>query len=512
MRRTLPLLALVCSAPLFAQEAGDALFDTDQVIEIRFTFADDDHWVQLMLNHNAGEEADIPADVTITDQEGTWTFDSVAVRLKGNSSYDFYPTQKKPIKVDFDGFVDDQEYHGLKKLNLNNSWSDPAFLREKVFFDVCRREGVLAPRVVFANVYLNDVHWGFYNVVEQVDKTFLQRWLGDNDGNLFKAGDNYSPDGGGVGQEADLNYYGPNASSYTGRYELKTNGTQNDWTDLIELLRLVDNAPIAELVTELPERTEFTALLRSLALDNLYGSMDAYYGSARNYYLYHDSTTLKWNWVHWDANMSFGRYIPQWVDDVAALPATYYSPGRRLLQRIMTNPTLRQAYLLEYCDLFDRFTNAEMDPRIDALADLVRPHVLADNNMEYQDFYFDENINVTVSAQSGGFWSTIPGLKSFIAERRTNLAGSLDCAAVGLEEFGVEAVLQVVPNPTQGRVQVGLPDGLTPQRVLLVDPAGRSLPVDLFQGTLDLTDLPAGIYVLTIEVDGAVFRERIVKE
>ncbi len=504
-------LSLVAAQPASAQFAGDTLFDTDQVISMQLTFDDPGFWITLLMNHQAGMEESIPADVIITDQSGTYTFDSVGVRLKGNSSFDFYPTDKKPIKLDFDTYIDGQKYHGLKKLNLSNNWGDATFLREKVFMDACRREGVLAPRVSFANVSLNGQAWGFYSVIEQVDKTFLDRWLDDNDGNLFKAGDNYTPDGGGLGLEADLNHYGNSASNYTGRYELKTNETQNDWTDLIELLDFIDNSNAADLVAGLPVQFEWTELLRSLALDNLFGNMDAYYGTARNYYLYHDSTTLKWNWVHWDVNMSFGRYTPQWVNDVAALPATYASPGRRLLQRIMSSQALRQAYLVQYCDLFERFTNAELDPYIDQLHDLVQPHVYADNNKEFQNTDFETNINQTTTAFSGGFWWTMPGLKSFIAERRSNLlASTLDCSSVGLEEV-VSEELNAYPNPTNGPVTITLPRGAELNNLLVTDALGRVVPVGVTSNGVDLSGLPAGGYVISLMIEEGQARSYLVK-
>jgi CotH kinase protein len=505
-------VVLLASFPVRAQLAGDELFDTDQVIELRITFSEDDYWLQLNTNFQADNGISLSAAVSAIDLSGTYALDSVAVKLKGNSSFDLYPTSKKPMKLDFNANVNGQDYHGLKKLNLNNCWSDPTFLREKVFMDVCRREGVLAPRMVFANVYLNNVYWGLYGVVEQVDKTFLDRWLGDSQGNLFKAGDNYTPDGDGVGEEADLNYYGASATNYTGRYELKTNGTQNDWTDLIELLDLIDNSTTSNLVAALPERFELDQLLRSLALDNLFGNMDAYYGTARNYYLYHDSTTLKWNWIHWDANMAFGRYQPQWVNDVAALPATYTSPGRRLLQRVMSNATLRQAYLNQYCDLFARFTNAELDPRINTLRDLIQPYVYADLNKEYADVYFDQNVEQTVTAQSGGFWNTIPGLKSFIAERRASLlASTLDCTTAGIVEEQALA-LSASPNPTSGLVRIGLPPGAVWGDIRVTDATGRSVPAVLGELGVDLSALPAGGYVLRVPLPEGEARAFVMKQ
>lgn len=508
---TLPFVAFSVTTAL-GQGAGDALFDNDQVIEMRFTFPEDDYWIDLSMNHNAGLEESLWAGLEIVDNTGTHLLDSVGVRLKGNSSFDFYPSSKKPMKIDFNEFVAGQDYHGLKKLNLNNCWSDPTFMREKIFFDVSREAGVLAPRMSYANVYLNDIHWGFYALVEQVDKTFLDHRLGENDGNLFKAGDNYTPDGGGLGLEADLNHYGNAASNYAGRYELKTNETANDWTDLIELLDLIDNSGGTELLAELPQAMVLEETLRSLALDNLFGNMDAYYGSSRNFYLYHDSTTLKWHWIKWDANMGFGRYVPQWIDDPATLPAAYTSTGRRLLQRVLQNPTLRTVYLNEYCSVFEQFSNAELDPRIDELALLIAPHVQADINKEYANGIFDLAIEQTVTAQSGSNWNLIPGLKSFIADRRTFLAASsLDCTTAGLEEMAA-VELKAYPNPTTGPVVLTFPAGSVNADIRIADAMGRLLDVPRDGSRLDLSAQPAGSYLVTMSAPQGEARVLVVKE
>ena len=505
-------LFLLPTSDPYAQEAGDQLFDTDQVVELRLTFEDPDHWTTLSLNHFAGDETYLPAAVEIVDNSGTYFLDSVGVRLKGNSSFDFYPTSKKPMKLDFNHFIGGQDYHGLKKLNLNNCWSDPTFMREKTFFDMSREQGVHAPRMNYANVYLNDIFWGFYALVEQVDKTYLERWFGENDGYLYKAGDNYTPDGGGIGLEADLNHYGNSAANYTGRYELKTHEDLNDWSQLIDLLDLIDNASNTVLLADLPQRMALDQVLRSLALDNLFGNMDAYYGSARNYYLYQDSTTFKWHWIKWDANMSYGRYVPSNIDDPALLPAAFTTPGRRLLQRVLQNPTLRTAYLNEYCTVFEAFTNTELDPRIDALADLLREHVDADNNKEFDDAIFDLNIEQTVTAQSGQNWNTIPGLKSFIAQRRSFLISSgLDCTTAGLVELA-DQEMKAFPNPTSGAITLTLPPGVRGGIVKIFDPMGRLVDEQNWTGRVDLSSHPAGAYTLLLNDSDITARALVVKE
>lgn len=280
-----------------AQAPSDSLFATDQVIDIQLTFAQPGFEDSLLAYYSEGLERQLEASVVITDLTGSHSYASVGVRYKGNSSYGL--ADKKSMKIDFNEYVSGQKFHGLKKLNLNNGFNDPTLLREKVFFDFCQDQGVLAPRAVFGNVRMNGTLTGFYGVVEQVDKEYLDRWADDTNGNLFKAGDNF---GTGGTTAADLAWYGPAQSSYEPRYELKTNETANDWTDLIMLIDAINNTADAQLQTSLPSLVDLQPLLRSLAIDNLFANLDSYINSARNWYLYHNDTTGLWQWIKWDAN------------------------------------------------------------------------------------------------------------------------------------------------------------------------------------------------------------------
>ena len=79
--------------------------------------------------------------------------------------------------------------------------------------------------------------------------------------------------------------------------------------------------------------------LRSAALDNLFANLDSYTLSARNYYLYQNTTLGRWQWVKWDCNETFGSYAmgvpgPMTELDVAFDGGNYERP---LLQRILAN-------------------------------------------------------------------------------------------------------------------------------------------------------------------------------
>lgn len=477
---------------------SDSLFNTDQVVTVELDFGDPDFWNTLTTYYENDNGETLIGDVTITDQTGSRMYYNVAVDLKGNSSYS-HPGNKKSFKIDFNDNIQGQKYHGMTKVHFNNCWSDPTFLREKIFFDYCQEQNVLAPRVLYANVSMNGTFWGFYNLVEAVDKEFLDRWADDNNGNLFKAADNFGMGGGGGDAEADLDHYGALQSAYTSRYELKTNETANDWTDLIELLDVLNNSTDVELTTELPQRVALDTLLRSLALDNLFGNLDTYINSARNYYLYHDSTTFRWNWIKWDANMAFGSYPAQGQNALTLLP-TYVASNRPLMERIMSIETLRAQYLNAYCEVKENFSNAYLDTRIDALAALIAPHVDADPNKQYttQQFYANITGDITVSGGGPGGSQVLRGLKSFVSTRATNVNATLDCAVATIAEGSDMPRLEVYPNPARDIVMVRSSSPMPLTDLMLTDAIGRSVPLKGEGDRIFIDHLPLGVYTLSI--------------
>src|SRR5688572_23251817 len=202
------ILALVIASQAFSQTEGNVFFGSSNIHEIRFTFHQTNYWDSLVAGYTG--DYYIKGDVEI---DGTLMLDC-GVKFKGNSSYN-NPSTKKPFKIDMNEFVSGQEYDGLKKLNLNNCFKDPSFMREKIMNDFLREHGLYAPRVHYTNVYINNTLWGLYTAVEEVDvKPFLRNNIGDDRGNMFKG----DPSG-------HLRWFGSADSLYYDKYELKTNET-----------------------------------------------------------------------------------------------------------------------------------------------------------------------------------------------------------------------------------------------------------------------------------------------
>lgn len=486
------LLLMFLSLNLFSQIDGDNIFNEDQIITIDLTFESTDFWEILENNYETGTY--IEADLTITDNTGTTNINQVGVRLKGNSSY-FHPGNKKSFKIDFNEYVSGQNYDGLKKLNFSNGFKDPTLMREKIFLNFCKDAGVPAPRANFANVYFNGTLWGFYSVVEQIDDQFLDWRILDDDGNLFKAGDNFQGSGG----EADLMYYGTFQTSYEDRYELKSNEDDNDWTDLIEFIDFINNSSSSEFESELENHIELGDYLRSAAIDNIFSNLDTYTLSARNYYVYHNLTTNKWEWIKWDANECFGTYGGQGgPNNMTTLPINYVANNRPLLENIFDSSILYEQYLQELCYLTNNIFNSTiLNGIVDDYKLLIQSSVYADVNKMYTNSDFDNNIENDISFGGGG-GQIIYGIKSFVEEKSNFIAGELDCT-LGVNDAN-EINFKIYPNPTKEKMVIKADQKI--KTITIYDILGKMIvyrPYNQNEITMDVSFLINGIYFVKLE-------------
>ncbi len=502
---------------------GDNIFSVEQVISINLDFPQADFWEQLQENYDADENEYIVAHLTLTDVSGTHAIDSVGVRLKGNSSYN-HPGTKKSFKIDFNKYISGQNYDGLKKLNFSNGFKDPSCMREKLFFDVCRQAIVPAPRASFAEVTYNGEPWGFYTVVEQIDDQFLDWNILEDDGNLFKAGDNFGggggPGGGGPGgandTAADLVYYGEDQATYEDRYELKSNEDVNDWSDLISFLDFVNNTDDAAFAAGIDFRIEVDAFLRSAALDMLFSNLDTYTGSARNYYLYHNMDSNLWEWIKWDANETFGSYA-NGAGDMETLALDYCDAPRPLLQRMLDDPALYGRYLQQVCYLTAYFFNETyLHARIDEIRDLIAPYVYADDNKMYSSADFDTNIEADLSGSGGGpMGEQAYGLKPFVTNRSAYIAGELDCSTLSLEDVSTSD-WAVFPNPVHQELTISSPTSCMAD-LTLRNAIGQVVLRKQMDGVsniqLDVVGLAPGLHILDIQSNGELLtRRRVIIE
>jgi hypothetical protein len=482
---------LIFSINADAQNSGNNYFSSSQIHTIKITsslpletFYDSMSYYKDQANltdDNTYMKVEVEIDgTTVTD---------IGIRMKGNSSYNMN-SKKKSLKLSFDEYVDDQEYDGMGTLNLNNCMWDPTLMREKVSLDFMNEFGVYAPRCTYANVYLNDVLWGLYSTVEQVDKKFLNTLIGENDGNLFKAGD----DGG------EFSWYGSNQVSYENYFELKTNDSLNDWTDLINFIDILNNTSASTFESELEAVFNVDGFLKYWAVSNLLTNLDSYLESTRNYYIYHNLLTDKFDWIAWDLNEAFGVYTSM------NFPNTYEYPwdetqGRILLEKLI-NVTSYKAQYTDYLNIltFNYLDSTWFDDKIDAVHDLIQSSVYSDTLKMFTDQDFEDNIDQTVTVTSG-FSKSIPGLKDFLDQRYDYMSQELyGMGYNSIHESLNNNKILVYPNPASDYIYVKNEDNQKPVFIQIKDLMGKNVLSQQMNNNefINVKFLSSGLYTYTL--------------
>ncbi len=421
----LAALILIHSAP--AQNPGDNLFSGIQIHTINIIFPQPDYWDSLTVYYNENNEQYIPATVVA---DGV-VFDSVGVRFKGHASYT-HINNKKPFRLSFDQYLGSQRWDGVKGVHLNNFWEDPSFMREKIHLDFCRDAGIAAPRANYVQLSINDTLFGFYSLVEHVDKRFLTSRYGEDEGDLFKSTDAFEE-----APLADFKWYGPHEADYYPHYELKTEESTTAWPRLLQLLDTLHHS--SSLFWTLPAQANLQSFYKAVAADILFGNMDSYVKMGQNFYFYFRNATNKMEWIVWDAGLSFGGMPPSGGEpDIENLSITYVgdSTDRPLMGNVLGTPLLRNEYLRSFCKVFSGyFSSTRLFPHIDSVANTIRPYVYADFRNEYTVQNFEDNIGSDINVGSG----RKPGLKSFITMREASVESQLT-------NLGVSCALPVGPR------------------------------------------------------------------
>lgn len=262
------------------------VFNKNKVTTVDIEIAEED-WADML--ENAAAEELKKANITVNGKK----IENVAIRTKGNLSLRSVvasDSDRYSLKIDFDYYDDTQSLYGLKKINLNNNYSDSTLMREYISYELMEQMGLPTPAHSYMYVTVNGEERGLFLGVEAVDETFLANNYGSNDGFLFK------PDGTG----SDLKYISDNIADYTG-IGLKTNEGNIDQSKFIEMIEAINNGDNIEKYIDVDE------MLRYFAVNTALVNLDSYQGNMKhNYYLYENDGVF--SIIPWDYNMSFGGF------------------------------------------------------------------------------------------------------------------------------------------------------------------------------------------------------------
>jgi spore coat protein H len=238
---------------------------------------------------------------------------------EGNNS-----CRKLGMKLKFSEYDKENRFFGLKRLNFQGNRYDDSYMREKLAYDLYREMDIVAPRVSWAEVRVNDELQGLFGMVEQIDGRFTDdRWPESGDGNLYKEVWPITTD-----EESIL-------------YHLKTNEDEAELSSFISFAEAMNAADEDELRSTLGEYMDLDYLARYMAVDDAianYDGITAYYATEdvswagnHNFYIYEeeadDFTLIPWDLESTFNASGFGN-VPRWTDVPEDCDVTYNAWGQ----------------------------------------------------------------------------------------------------------------------------------------------------------------------------------------
>ncbi|HMJ64636.1 MAG TPA: CotH kinase family protein [Candidatus Binatia bacterium] len=321
-------------------DASDAFFDSTNIPKIK---------IEITGTNLSTLRRDNRKYVRAKVTEGKTVYENVAIHLKGAAG-SFRGIDDRPaLTLNFDKFEDDQKFHGIDKLHLNNSVQDPSYMTELICGELFRAAGVPAPRTTHARVELNGRSLGLYVLKEGFDKTFLRRYFNDPKGNLY--------DGGFIREITD------NLQ--------KTSGDEPNYADLRRLAAAAQEPDVQKRWTGLEQYLDVDCMLSFMALEVMTWHWDGYTLHRNNYRVYHDPTSNRIYFFPHGMDQMF------WVADGPVIANTWES---LIGTAIITTPEGRARYRQKVTTLLTNiFTTEKIIGRINELQKKIRPALAAIN-------------------------------------------------------------------------------------------------------------------------------------
>jgi hypothetical protein len=300
---------------------------------------------------------DARKDVTVVLWEGDRAYRKVEAHLKGATG-SFRPVDGKPaITLKFAG----PHFYGLRKIHLNNSVEDPAYVNEALGGELFRSVGIPAPRTAHALVEMNGRKLGVYVVKEGFNEDFLARHFKNGRGNFYEPVDGHDID-----RELMLQS-GPGPATQDDRRALDAAIQETDPT--VRLQKLGGLLDLDQFIT-------------FMALEVMIGHRDGYSLARNNYRLYHDPGSGRMVFLPHGMDQLFGKEDYPWLPRMSGLVA----------RAVMETPVGQQKYRERFEELFTRLYDAKrLGKRVRQLAAPLRAELPAAERRE-----LDEKLSDTI--------------------------------------------------------------------------------------------------------------------
>ena len=318
-----------------------------------------------ILNDKSGAYSSetVWVDVDIT-YDGI-AMEDVGLRLKGlwGSWRSF--EDKPSLKLDFNRYVDGQEFAELEGMTLNNMIIDCSFMREHMAYPVYEAMGVPVPRTAYVWVTVNGADYGLYLNIESIDDVYLDRHHEDGNGTLYDADYILWDDG----SYTTLDFY-----TYLVQFFELEEGDDTAGSDLTAISELLDTWEGS------PEFYEQTATMidwdhhqRMVAAEMWVGQNDGYSLNRNNYLVYFEPEGL--------------MTIQPWDHDYAFLHAgdwgfSWTSPQGRMTLACLQDANCRADQLARISEVLDAVKAIDFDGRYTATRSMIDDYIQEDPRRE----------------------------------------------------------------------------------------------------------------------------------
>jgi hypothetical protein len=438
---------LICHV-LSVKAQTNTLFDDRQVAEIRVQMPEDslNHMISKLV-HTRYMQADF---MVFDDGKRRDTIWNIGIRLRGNTSLN---ARKKSFKISFNEFVSGRSYQSVRKLNLRGSHNDPTMIREKLFYEIWEKAGMPPRRAAFVKLFINGTYRGVYTNIEEIDKTWLNRVYGDDDGNLYKCT-----------WPANLGFLGFDQKPYkdlknnpiTRAYDLVTNENTDDYSRLVSLITTLNSSADAAYPLRLGEWLNVESALKAYALDVLTGNWDDYFFNKNNYYVYDDPSEGRFQFFTFDTDNTFGITWEN-IDWAKRNCLNWQHPTdpRPLATKLLAVPAFKGRFVRLLDSLSRHITHPDsIFPRIDALHALITPAAAEDTYRTLDYGYTMNDFHKAFEQKLSGHVAY--GIKPFLAARYQNTRNQI---AVLLDQQTPEHssfYANISPNPSDTELRVSL--------------------------------------------------------
>ena len=415
------VLTLFDPQTLYDEDGG--LFDPTVVRELHINFENDDYHNILTEGFFNTPSMRIPASVTFNGA----TLDSVGVRYKGNSTF-CLPTQQNNVKVpynlDMNYWISGQKLMDYNKVKLANAWLDPTYCKEYIASRIYRKY-LPTPEINLIALHSQGNYTGLYVNTESINKQFLEKHFGEDEGVLFKcdgAGVFCDENGNGTeGGTPSLAHLGSDSTSYYDSYTIKS---EHGWEELMNLISTLEFTP-----ENIEDLINMDRVMWAMAVNTVTNNLDTYNGYyVHNYYLYQD-VEGRFQMIPWDLDNTFGGAI---------MGFSFFSPNdiyhfdpffggwdnsdyRPLIDLIYNTPMYRKQYIAHIKTVMEESMNQdEIAQEISSLQELASSYASNDSNGLFSMENYTSNVQEA-------FWSTgfnwgFAGILSTIEERMAFLS------------------------------------------------------------------------------------------